>query len=158
MNYFYFSYKMWMYLSCHMSCECTPTCMHPALKWLHHLIKSHKTLTLRRWHCMYDFRALTPTTNFCFAWQGTQPAVVQLFLWYSVEIYKCTNPVQWAIPMCGHWSCDVVTDDSVWWFCMASNHHVQPLNCLCSVYHTEVDECVTPLSQSPHPRYILFTR
>ena len=78
MNYFFFLTKcgehlvfvlgsLWMYLSCHMSCERTPTCVnkvHPALKWLRHLIKSHKTLTLHRWHCMHDFRALTPTLTF----------------------------------------------------------------------------------------------
>ena len=33
---------------------------------------------------------LTSTADFA-AWQGTQPTVLQLFLRYSVEIYKCAN-------------------------------------------------------------------
>ena len=34
---------------------------------------------------------LTSTADFLFLWQCTQPAVVQLFPRYSVDIYKCTN-------------------------------------------------------------------
>ena len=34
---------------------------------------------------------LTLTADFLFLWQCTQPAVVQLFPRYSVDIYKCTN-------------------------------------------------------------------
>ena len=35
-------------------------------------------------------RTLTLTADL-FSWQGTQPAVLQLFPRYSVDIYKCTN-------------------------------------------------------------------
>ena len=34
---------------------------------------------------------LTSTADFLLAWQGTQPTVLQLFLQYSVEIYKCAH-------------------------------------------------------------------
>ena len=36
-------------------------------------------------------QALTSAADFLFPWQGTQPAVLQLFPRYSVDIYKCTN-------------------------------------------------------------------
>ena len=45
------------------------------------LFNIHKTTS--RW-------TLTSTADFA-AWQGTQPTVLQLFLRYSVEIYKCAN-------------------------------------------------------------------
>ena len=34
---------------------------------------------------------LTSAADFLFPWQGTQPAVLQLFPKYSVDICKCTN-------------------------------------------------------------------
>ena len=34
---------------------------------------------------------LTSTADSLLAWQGTQPTVLQLFLRYSVEIYKCAH-------------------------------------------------------------------
>ena len=39
-------------------------------------------------HKGIGYKTLTSTADF---WQGTQPTVLQLFLRYSVEIYKCTN-------------------------------------------------------------------
>ena len=40
---------------------------------------------------LHDCCTLTSTANFLFRWQGTQPAILQLFPRYSVDIYKCTN-------------------------------------------------------------------
>ena len=50
-------------------------------------INIHKTTS--RWH-LPGCCTLTSTGAFA-AWQGTQPTVLQLFLKYSVEIYKCAN-------------------------------------------------------------------
>ena len=63
------------------------TAIHVALR---HLLNIHKGIGL------YKFGVaccctLTSAADFLFPWQGTQPAVLQLFPRYSVDIYKCTN-------------------------------------------------------------------
>ena len=40
---------------------------------------------------LHDCCTLTSAADFLFPWQGTQPAVIQLFPRYSVDIYKCIN-------------------------------------------------------------------
>ena len=43
--------------------------------------------TVTCWY-LHGCCTLTSTVDFLLAWQGTQPTVLQLFLRYSVEIYK----------------------------------------------------------------------
>ena len=62
------------------------------------LFNIHKTTS--RWQSP-GCCTLTSTADFA-AWQGTQPTVLQLFLRYSVEIYKCANASQ-LISWCKTW-------------------------------------------------------
>ena len=55
------------------------------------LLNIHEGMGLPVWCCMHACCTLTSTANFLFPWQATQPAVLQLFPRYSVDIYKCTN-------------------------------------------------------------------